>query len=339
MISVKQPILEHKLGISKLAEELGNLSRACEITGSSMETFHHYYHAPNSGGVEALLRNNKYSEYIKNAEHDAIEQTILEYAYKLPAFGNVCVSNELRKLNIFVSPGTVKSIWRRHDIESFEQRMGAIEKSMAAAGKALTEMQLAALARNREDDYDSDEIGIPHPGYLGLQDTFYVGTLIDVGRIYQQIFIDVFSNVAFAKIYTTKMPITAADLFNDRVLPFYARHHIAMRRILTESDAEFLGRLEDNEYQLYLAVNGIQHTKVKTASREISCACERLHQKIQLELHDVALRRNVYQSLERLQVDLDSWLHRYNNEQPHSGDICKGRTPMKTFLDGKKLVR
>jgi len=78
------------------------------------------------------------------------------------------------------------------------------------------------------------EIETAHPGYLGAQDTFYVGTLKGVGRIYQQTFIDTYVKVGFAKLYTTKTPITAADMLNDRVLPFYEQHQLPLLRILTD---------------------------------------------------------------------------------------------------------
>ena len=65
-----------------------------------------------------------------------------------------------------------------------------------------------------------------HPGYLGSQDTFYVGTLKGVGRIYQQTFVDTYSKVACYKLYPTKIPITAANLLNDQVLPLFENHEM-----------------------------------------------------------------------------------------------------------------
>ena len=76
-----------------------------------------------------------------------------------------------------------------------------------------------------------------HPGYCGAQDTFYVGNLKGVGRVYQQTFIDTYAKVGFAKLYDRKKPITAADLLNDRVLPFFDEHDIKLLRVLTETAA------------------------------------------------------------------------------------------------------
>ena len=112
---------------------------------------------------------------------------------------------------------------------------------MAQDGTELNDQQIAALERKHEDDVACVEIETAHPGYLGAQDTFYVGNLKGVGRIYQQTFIDIYSKVVHCKLYTTKTPITAADLLNDRVLPFYQSQDLPMLRILTDRGTEYCG--------------------------------------------------------------------------------------------------
>lgn len=143
----------------------------------------------------------------------------------------------------------------------------------------LTESQVQALERKKEDDMASGEIETAHPGYLGSQDTFYVGTIKGVGRIYQQTFIDTYSKVGFAKLYTTKTPITAADLLNDKVLPFYENHQLPLLRILTDRRTEYCGKAETHDYQLYLAINDIEHTKTKVRSPQTNGICERFQKR------------------------------------------------------------
>lgn len=99
------------------------------------------------------------------------------------------------------------------------------------------------------------------PGYCGAQDTFYVGTLKGVGRVYQQTFIDTYSKVVHAKLYDRKTPITAADLLNDRVLPFFEEHGIPLCRVLTDRGTEFCGNPEHHEYELYLAVEDVDQSR------------------------------------------------------------------------------
>jgi len=175
------------------------------------------------------------------------------------------------------------------------------------------------------------------PGYLGSQDTFYVGTFKGVGRVYQQTFVDTYSKVAFAKLYTTKTPITAADLLNDKVLPFFAEEELPMLRILTDRGSEYCGRAETHDYQLYLAINDIEHSKTKVRSPQTNGICERFHKTILQEFYQVALRKNLYSDLPTLQKDLDEWLDYYNNHRTHQGKMCCGRTPMTTLGDGKSV--
>ncbi len=188
---------------------------------------------------------------------------MLAYAIEQPAHGQVRVSNELRRRGIFVSASGVRSIWLRHELSSFKLRLVALEKQVAEKGIVLSDDQVAALERKQDDDVAHGEIETAHPGYLGSQDTFYVGTIKGVGRIYQQTFVDTYSKVAMAKLYTTKTPITAADLLNDRVLPFFEEHGMGVIRMLTDRGTEYCGKPESHDYQLYLALNDIEHTKTK----------------------------------------------------------------------------
>lgn len=267
----------------------------------------------------------------------AIENAVLAYAIEQPAHGQVRVSNELRKRGTFVSPSGVRSIWLRHGLANFKQRLVALEKHVANSGAVLTEAQVVALEKKRDDDIACGEIETAHPGYLGSQDTFYVGTMKGVGRIYQQTFVDTYSKVAFAKLYTTKTPITSADLLNDRVLPFFAEHEIPMLRILTDRGTEYCGKLEQHDYQLYLAMNDIEHTRTKAASPQTNGICERFHKTILQEFYQVAFRKKIYRSIEELQEDLDAWIEYYNHERTHQGKMCCGRTPIATFEEGKTI--
>lgn len=334
---LNQPIVKHKLGLLNLAEELGNVSQACKIMGVSRDTFYRYQEARAEGGVEALLQKDKRRPNLKNRVDEPIEQAVLAYALEQPAHGQVRVSNELRKRGTFISPSGVRSIWLRNGIANFKQRLLALEKHIAQTGAVLTEAQVVALERKRDDDIACGEIETAHPGYLGSQDTFYVGAMKGVGRIYQQTFVDTYSKVAFAKLYSTKTPITSADLLNDRVLPFFADQSIPLLRILTDRGTEYCGKLEQHDFQLYLAVNDIEHTRTKVASPQTNGICERFHKTILQEFYQVTFRKKIYGSIESLQKDLDAWIDHYNYERTHQGKMCCGRTPIATFKDGKRI--
>ncbi len=205
---------------------------------------------------------------------------------------------------------------------------------MLNTGVILTEAQVAALEKKKDDDQAHGEIQTEHPGYLGSQDTFYVGNLKGVGKIYQQTFIDTYSKMAFCKLYTTKTPITAADLINDQVVPYHEEQGVCVLRILTDRGTEFCGRQDTHDYQLCLAVYDIEHTKTKVQSPQTNGICERFHRTILEEFYQVTFRKKLYSTLEELNTDLQDWLHYYNYERTHQGKICVGRTPNDTFVDG-----
>lgn len=337
MYHTTNSIIKHKVGLLNLAEELQNVSRACKVMGVSRDTFYRYQEMAEQGGVEALINRSRRVPNLKNRVDEATEQAVIDYAIEFPAYGQVRASNELRKQGIFVSPSGVRSIWLRNDLENFKKRLKALEDKVATDGIILTESQVIALEKKKEDDIACGEIETAHPGYLGSQDTFYVGNLKGVGRIYQQTFVDTYSKVAHCKLYTTKTPITSADLLNDKVLPFYQAHDLPMLRILTDRGTEYCGKVENHDYELYLAINDIEHTKTKARSPQTNGICERFHKTILQEFYQVTFRKNLYSSLEQLQSDLDIWLNFYNNERTHQGKMCCGRTPMQTLLDGKAV--
>ena len=337
MINSNQKIIKHKVGLLNLAEELGNVSKACKIMGLSRDTFYRYKAAVDEGGVDALLDKSRRKPNLKNRVDEQTEQAVIKFAIDYPAYGQLRASNELRKLGIFVSSSGVRSIWVRNELANFKNRLKALEDKVANDGIILTESQVAALEKKKHDDEVSGEIETAHPGYLGSQDTFYVGTLKGVGRVYQQTFVDTYSRVAFAKLYTTKTPITAADTLNDRVLPFFERHDLPMLRILTDRGTEYCGKAEHHDYQLYLALNEIEHTKTKVKSPQTNGICERFHKTILQEFYQITFRKKIYDSIDVLQADLDEWIDFYNNERTHQGKMCCGRTPMETLEDGKKV--
>lgn len=337
MLHSNDRIVKHKVGLLNLADELGNISKACKMMGVSRDTFYRYKEAVDDGGVDALLDRSRRVPNPKNRVDPQVEEAVLAWAIAEPAHGQVRVSNELRKQGIFVSPTGVRGVWLRHDLENFKKRLKALEAKVAEEGIILTESQVQALEKKKLDDEACGEIETAHPGYLGSQDTFYVGTFKGVGRVYQQTYVDTYAKVAHCKLYTTKTPITAADLLNDRVLPFYASEELPVLRVLTDRGTEYCGKPDSHDYQLYLAINDIEHTRTKARHPQTNGICERFHKTVLQEFYQPALRKKVYESIDNLQKDLDDWLEYYNNERTHQGKMCCGRTPMETLLDGKRI--
>jgi transposase InsO family protein len=291
------------------------------------------------GGLEALMEKSRRVPNRKNRVPEDVEQTVVAYALEDPSHGQKRVSDELRQRGVFISPAGVRCVWLRHDLETFKKRLKALEEHVARTGAVLTESQLRAMEKAQEEKIAWGEIETEHVGYLGAQDTYYVGIMKGVGRIYQQTFIDTYSSIGFAKLYTTKQPITSADLLNDRVLPFFEEQGIDVLRILTDRGTEYCGKPDAHDYQLFLALNDIDHTKTKAKHPQTNGICERFHKTIKDEFYSIAFRKKIYLTVEELQQDLDAWLDRYNNRRTHQGKRCQGRTPMDTFMENLPMAR
>ena len=149
---------------------------------------------------------------------------------------------------------------------------------------------MVALEKKQQDDEACGEIETAHPGYLGFQDTFYVGNLKGVERIYQQTFVHTYNKVA-------------------------------LLRILTDRGTEYCGRVEQHDYQLYLIINDIDHTTTKARSPQTNEIREGFHKTIPTEFYQITFRKKLYLTLDELQKDLEEWMEYYNNDRTHQG-LC-----------------
>ncbi len=332
MAALSQSI-RRKLSLLKLAEELGNVSKACQIMGYHRDSFYEIRRSFQQGGVSALVEEKRGPRAPHpNRVSAEIEARILDYALTKPTHGAQRVANELRLQGLTVSSSGVRGVWLRHDLETRTKRLLRLERTASDTTFVLSDEQVRLLERHSVD-FRCRHVEASRPGELLNQDTFFWGVLKGVGKIYVQVVVDVFCSIAFAKVYISKMPITACDLLYDRVLPFYAALGVEVGAVLTDNGREFCGRPETHPYELLLAMEDIEHRTTRVRSPRTNGFVERMNRTLLDECFRVKGRTEWYLSPAEIQRDLDAYLEEYNLRRTHQGYRVQGRTPAQALRE------
>jgi transposase InsO family protein len=327
-----------KLSLLKLAEELQNVSKACRIMGYHRDTFYEIRRAFQVGGVEALVEQKRGPKGPHPARvSPEIEEAILAYSLEHPTRGQSRVANELRLQGTEISPGGVRNVWLRHELETRYKRLMRLEQQAREDTFVLSEEQIQLLERHSVD-FRCRHVESSRPGELLNQDTFYWGSLKGVGKVYVQVVVDVFCSLAFAKLYTSKMPVTACDLLYERVLPFYEALGVPIGAVLTDNGREFCGRPDAHAYELLLQMEEIEHRTTRVRSPRTNGFVERMNRTLLDECFRVSGRTTWYLEVEEIQRDLDRFLQYYNLERSHQGYRLRGRTPAQALREALGLA-
>lgn len=314
--TIEQKAARRKLSLLELAADLDNISKACRIIGYSREQFYEIRRNFQTFGAEGLLDKARGpKDPHPNRVPEEQEKAILDYCLEFPTHGSLKVSQQLHLKGSAVGSGAVRGIWQRNGLLSKHQRLLRLEKHYRENSLELTDKHIQLLERF-DPEFRERHIEANHTGELVAIDTFMVGNLKGIGKIYLQTVIDCHNRHAWGNLYTSKLPLTAVHVLNDKVLPFYEDHKARIETILSDNGREFCGRPDHHPFELFLQLEEIEHRTTAVRRPQSNGIVERLHKTL-----------------------LDEYLKTYNQDRAHQGRNMNGRTPYQAFLDGLAIQK
>jgi transposase InsO family protein len=333
-MTTEKKVARRKLSLLELAADLGNVSRACRTMGYSRQQFYEIRRNYQVYGAEGLVdRLPGPKNPHPNRVSPEVETAILDHSLNNPTHGCLRVAQELAMKGVTVSAMGVRGVWSRNDLLNRHQRLLRLEKAARERRVELKEEHVQLLERF-SPEFRERHIIAEHTGDLVAVDTFFVGTLKGVGKVYIQSVLDCHSRYAWARLYTSKLPVTAVHILNEAVLPFFEDHGAEVAVILSDNGREFCGRPDQHPYELFLQLEGIEHRTTPVRRPQSNGFIERFHRTLLDEHLRVTGRTKWYETVEEMQNDLDEFLLRYNTQRPHQGLNMNGRTPYQVFVEG-----
>jgi transposase InsO family protein len=330
----REKVARRKLSLLQLGQELGNVSKACRVMGYSRQQFYEIRRNFQMYGAEGLLdRLPGPKGPDPNRVSQEIEEAILAYSLEHPSHGAQRTADDLMLQGVQVSSTGVRGVWGRHNLLTKHERLLRLEETARKRKLSLTDEQIRLLERY-SPEFRERHIETRFPGDLVAVDTFFVGTLKGVGKVYLQTVLDTFSRMAWGHFYTSKLPVTAVHVLNDRVLPFFDEHGLRIHSVLSDNGREFCGRPDRHPYEIFLQLEEIEHRTTKVRRPQSNGFIERFHRTLLDEHLRVKGRTTWYESLDEMQSDLDQYLEIYNSKRPHRGRMMNGRTPLTAFRSG-----
>ena len=314
-MTTKDKVERRKLSLLEIASELSNVSRACKMMGYSRQQFYEIRRNFQTYGADGLI------DRLPGANGPRA------------CHGATRVEQELRLKGLQVSSGGVRGVWMRHNLLTKHERLLRLEKATAERTITLTEEQTRVLERF-SPEFRERHIEAPYTGALVAVDTFFVGTLKGGGKIFLQTAIDCHSRYAWARLYPSKLPVTAVHLMNSDVLPTFEANEVKIETVLSDNGREFCGRPDQHPYELFLQLEDIAHRTTRVRRPQSNGILERFHRTLLDEHFRVEGRRTWFETIEEMQAVLDDYLEGYNTKRPHQGRGMNGRTPIRAFTEG-----
>jgi transposase InsO family protein len=328
-MTLEDSIHAFRLRVMVRAQELGNVSRVCREFGISRTRFYRWrqrYRAYGPDGLHPRRQGPSRGRPPQLSLQD--ERAILALALAWPTWGPAQLADQLCRPEhggLRVAPSTIYRLLRRRGLQTRWERLAVLEAHSAQAAGLLTERtrrQLAAAQRRR-----APHIQASKPGELVPLDTFYIGKLKGVGKVWQYTACDAACSFAVAQVSLEFSARAAARFLTHRVLPTFQGAGWPIQRVLTDHGSEYRG-----VFDKVCAERGIRHTRTRPRHAWTNGFVERLQGTILSELWRIEFRRRFFTSAAAMQAALDRYLDFYNHRRSHQGYRTQGRTPGEIFF-------
>lgn len=318
-------VAQHRLSVLELAKELGNVAEACRQRGLDRTSFYEWKRRFQTRGFEGLKDLPPIHRSHPQTTPPEVVDRIRALALEHPAYGCNRLEAMLALEGRRVSSITIQKILNENELGTRVDRWLALEQANVAKAIEITAEQ-AAFLEKLNPCFRERHVESSAPGELLSADTFFVGSLKGVGKVYLHAVVDTYGSYAFGFLHVSKQPEAAVAVLHNDVLPFYRNLDLPVGAVLTDNGREFCGT-ENHPYELYL---GIEHRRTKVRSPKTNGFVERFNGTVLDEFFRVKMRETFYDSVDTLQADLDAWLVHYNTERPHLGYRNMGRRPAET---------
>jgi transposase InsO family protein len=321
-------IVARRVRVLELADELGNITKACELVGVSRTSFYRWRQIAELYGLDALRPKDRRRPQLPNATPTHVIEALLTLAVLVPTIGCRHYADRLAAQGYEVSKSTVQKLLVEAGLGRRSQRI-----ARAAAITAATTGLITDAAR------DPEPFGFCHwagaPGDLVALDSFYIGNLKGVGKVHQLTAIDTATRWAVVMIVLGPVNGAHTIAYIDHITRQFRRLGVPIKAVLTDNGPEYIAA----GFRAHLATKGYRHERIPPRSPNHNAVCERFHSTILQECWRPAFHRRRFSSIRQLQAEADTWLTSYHHRRSNHGAYMAGRTPLQVKKHLRRRIR
>ena len=316
MTTPAEIIYHRRIAVLEDATRSGNVAETCRRFGISRTRFYKWKNTAERYGLDALMPKERRRPQMPEATPTHVVERLLTLAVLEPTIGCRQYADRLGDQGFSIAKSTVQKLLVDHGLATRQRRLAKAAAITAATTGLITEA-------TRDAEPFGFCLATGGPGELVCLDSFYIGKLKGVGKVYQLTAVDVFTRWAVVMIVLGPVTASHSIRFLDHLLTHYRRHGIKVKAVLTDGGPEYVA----SGFAAHLAMKGLRKERIPVRSPNHNAVCERLQGTILDECWRPAFHRRHFTSTRQLQAEVDAWLATYHHRRRNHGDYMRGRTP------------